>query len=423
MIRFKICINLLLFAAILLTFYAVYKRQTWKHDLRTADKMEMQLSTILKDETNFELKNLYDFITNNNRLYHKAININFVQKMYNIELFGQHSKDAAIIVVQVHDKPDYFQELVNSLKSIKNIEEVTLIISMDKFSSDIDKIVSSITFCRYMSIFFPFAKQLFQNSFPGEDINDCPRDISKNDAILKKCNNANSPDIYGHYREVKYVQTKHHWMWKLHMVFRGINVLRKSVGPVILLEEDYFVLPDLVHCAKKAVELRNSKCSKCALISLGNYKSTQNNAVSDQVEIHSWVSSTSNMGIVLTQSTYDILKEISDFICEYDDYNWDWSLQAILTQKFPEKIYTMQFKSSRVYHLGDCLGMHAKKKCDLQSYLQQIKAKTNNLKLFPDQLYIAVDHPTIHPLPKRNGGWGDLRDHALCKSYKQLYSH
>ena len=34
-------------------------------------------------------------------------------------------------------------------------------------------------------------------------------------AVTKRCNNAQSPDKYGHYREAKYSQTKHHWFWKV----------------------------------------------------------------------------------------------------------------------------------------------------------------------------------------------------------------
>lgn len=34
-------------------------------------------------------------------------------------------------------------------------------------------------------------------------------------ALERKCNNAEHPDKYGHYREAKYCQIKHHWIWKV----------------------------------------------------------------------------------------------------------------------------------------------------------------------------------------------------------------
>ena len=33
--------------------------------------------------------------------------------------------------------------------------------------------------------------------------------------MVKNCLNAKYPDKYGHYREAKYSQTKHHWFWKV----------------------------------------------------------------------------------------------------------------------------------------------------------------------------------------------------------------
>lgn len=41
-------------------------------------------------------------------------------------------------------------------------------------------------------------------------------------AVKKACNNAKHPDLYGHYREAKFTQTKHHWWWKVisHLFFK-----------------------------------------------------------------------------------------------------------------------------------------------------------------------------------------------------------
>lgn len=39
-------------------------------------------------------------------------------------------------------------------------------------------------------------------------------------AIIRKCNNALYPDLYGHYREAKFTQTKHHWYVKSY--FNGV---------------------------------------------------------------------------------------------------------------------------------------------------------------------------------------------------------
>ena len=45
-----------------------------------------------------------------------------------------------------------------------------------------------------------------------------------------KCRNAEYPDGYGHYREARYTQTKHHWWWKANFVFSEIRELQNFTG-------------------------------------------------------------------------------------------------------------------------------------------------------------------------------------------------
>jgi len=45
-----------------------------------------------------------------------------------------------------------------------------------------------------------------------------------------KCRNAEHPDGYGHYREARYTQTKHHWWWKANFVFNSILALQNYSG-------------------------------------------------------------------------------------------------------------------------------------------------------------------------------------------------
>lgn len=99
--------------------------------------------------------------------------------------------------------------------------------------------------------------QTHEHEFPGEDPNDCQRNIKRDQlvfqqflllfqiksfaydfnclfvslrAILQQCNNAYYPDSYGHYREAKFVQTKHHWWWKANRVFDQLEVTRHHTG-------------------------------------------------------------------------------------------------------------------------------------------------------------------------------------------------
>lgn len=49
-------------------------------------------------------------------------------------------------------------------------------------------------------------------------------------AILTGCINGEFPDLYGHYREARYSQMKHHWWWKTNFVFSNIRILQNYDG-------------------------------------------------------------------------------------------------------------------------------------------------------------------------------------------------
>ena len=41
------------------------------------------------------------------------------------------------------------------------------------------------------------------------------------------CNNAATPDMYGHYREAKFTMTKHHWWWKVRHAVTFVNTVAR----------------------------------------------------------------------------------------------------------------------------------------------------------------------------------------------------
>lgn len=62
--------------------------------------------------------------------------------------------------------------------------------------------------------------------------------------------------MYKHYREAMFVQTKQHYIWKLAFIYDELRVLRDFDGPLILLEDDYYVATDLLRTAALAYEFR-----------------------------------------------------------------------------------------------------------------------------------------------------------------------
>ena len=168
---------------------------------------------------------------------------------------GKQSSKLLVILVQVHSRLNYLKELIDSLKQTKHINETLVIFSHDLYDDEMNKLIENITFCSTLQIFYPLSLQLYPDTFPGQDPNDCPKSIKKEEALKLKCSNAAHPDTFGNYRESKVVQIKHHWIWKLSFVFEKLNETKNLENlHVLLLEEDYYLMPDSIHVLRKLSE-------------------------------------------------------------------------------------------------------------------------------------------------------------------------
>lgn len=197
--------------------------------------------------------------------------INDDQLILNDDRYGPLQNDSMVIVIQVHKRITYLKHLIQSLSNARDISKTLLIFSHDVYDDDINEMVRAIDFCRVMQIFYPFSIQTHPYEFPGTDVQDCDRDMKKSDAIRLRCNNAHFPDIFGHYREAKFTQMKHHFWWKLNRIFDELSVTKNMKEMLlVLLEEDYMVAPDFLHVLNKLRTLSRS-CSYCNMLSLGTY--------------------------------------------------------------------------------------------------------------------------------------------------------
>ncbi|XP_066550251.1 alpha-1,6-mannosyl-glycoprotein 2-beta-N-acetylglucosaminyltransferase [Amia ocellicauda] len=348
--------------------------------------------------------------------------LNFDQTIKNVEKFKTRPKDDLVVVVQVHNRPEYLSLLIESLRKAKGIENILLIFSHDYWSPEINQVVATVDFCQVLQIFFPFSIQLYPQEFPGNDPKDCPRDIPKKDALKLGCINAEYPDSFGHYREAKFSQTKHHWWWKLHFVWERVKALKDHNGWVLLIEEDHYLAPDFYHLLQMMSSLKKEHCRDCDVLSLGGYAHTGLSGKANKVEVKAWKSTEHNMGMAMSRETYQQLIQCTDSFCTYDDYNWDWSLQHLTVTCLPSFWKVMVSEAPRIFHAGDC-GMHHKKACmpsTQKSKIHSILLNTVNF-LFPKSLLITKNLPAAGVSPHvKNGGWGDIRDHELCKSYRRL---
>ncbi|CAG9828650.1 unnamed protein product [Diabrotica balteata] len=340
------------------------------------------------------------------------------QIVYNENIFDPLQNDSIVILVQIHDRITYLRHLIVSLAQAPGISQTLLIFSHDYYDEEMNNLVKSIDFCKVIQIFYPYSIQTHPYEFPGEDPGDCPRNIKKELALRKKCNNALYPDVYGHYREAKFTQTKHHWWWKANRVFSDLEITRNHTGLVVLLEEDHYVAEDFIHLLRLMERTYKESCKHCNILSLGTYLKTYNYyADSKKVEISPWISSKHNMGMAFNRSTWMQIVDCASHFCKYDDYNWDWSLQHVSQNCLKDKLHAMVARAPRVFHIGECGVHHKKKDCQATAMISKVQQVLKNAKkhFYPD--YLILTYSTAlkkTKLRKGNGGWGDRRDHKLC---------
>ncbi|KAH8408015.1 hypothetical protein KR222_011106, partial [Zaprionus bogoriensis] len=206
----------------------------------------------------------------------QIIRYNEMQLVLNEDAFGPLQNDSVIIVIQVHTRINYLRHLIVSLAQARDISKTLLVFSHDYYDDDINDLVQQIDFCKVLQIFYPHSIQTHPHEYPGVDPNDCPRNIKKEQALISHCNNAPYPDLYGHYREAKFTQTKHHWWWKANRVFNELEVTRFHTGLVLFLEEDHYVAEDFLYLLAMMQQRTKDLCPQCNILSLGTYLKTFN---------------------------------------------------------------------------------------------------------------------------------------------------
>lgn len=164
-----------------------------------------------------------------------------------------------------------------------------------------------------------------------------------------------------------------------------------------------------------------------------------------------WISSKHNMGFAFNRTTWRSIRKCRKQFCNYDDYNWDWSLQHLSQQCLRNKLFAMVVKGPRVFHIGewqdfsivlyallqqmnntllellvivDFSGVHHKKKnCESNQVISKVQQvlyiARRSKQLFPRNL-VKISSISVATLIKRsklrkgNGGWGDRRDQQHC---------
>ncbi|XP_018322841.1 alpha-1,6-mannosyl-glycoprotein 2-beta-N-acetylglucosaminyltransferase-like [Agrilus planipennis] len=325
---------------------------------------------------------------------------------------SESSMYSVIILVQVHDRIQYLRELIYSLSKVSGISSALLVFSHDLIDEEINNLIRNVTFCDVLQIYFPYSIQNFPDQFPGDDPNDCPRNIEKTEAIEKNCTSAQFPDKFNHYRESRLCQIKHHWWWKANYVIDSLEVTRNHTGLFLFLEEDFYVLPDLIYVMKKMDgACRNHK--DCGGLVMGYREQARCPANELRTVLQRRMGT---IGFAIYRKTWELFKNCSENFCTFDEYNWDLSIFHVMKTCLKDQV-TLLFSacSPRVLHLGVC-GVHKKtKNCEnsfnvLKKFYREMVYNHNPEKISVTELVGLVR------IPGGNGGWADPRDHELCMS-------
>uniref|UniRef100_A0A2A4J9C0 Alpha-1,6-mannosyl-glycoprotein 2-beta-N-acetylglucosaminyltransferase n=1 Tax=Heliothis virescens TaxID=7102 RepID=A0A2A4J9C0_HELVI len=322
--------------------------------------------------------------------------LNYERQLFHVQRYGAMRSDTAMLVVQVHRDAERLQYLIASLAQVQYIQTVLVVFSHSYYDDRINKLVASITFCRYMQIFYPYSLQLYPNKFPGIDPEDC---LSVQGKADKYCSN----------RDGRLTEHKHHWWWKACFIFNNFDWSDSYKGTVIFLEEDNYVLPDLLYMLRYTTRAQ-SYLQGIHVMSFGRPYAKYLDY--DLLSVLAW-RPPFDSGLAFNRTIWQKIIGVSSYFCMYDDFSWSYSLlnafskfrtgrADVVATAAPRVLSTSMFPSGR-------------------AAVRQISAWLADAHMFPVNVKAVMLYGSSgridagsKPPPWGNGGWSDMRDHLLC---------
>lgn len=328
--------------------------------------------------------------------------INTKQSVNNRYL-GPVNNRTYVIVIQCHSNVYYLRTLLEALKKAVFINSAFLIFSHDHYSYQINKLIKTINFAKYIQIFYPYSLQLHPNVFPGSEPKSCVHGFP--------CN-------LGHHRDPEAAQSKHHWWWQANQIFDHLHVLQNFSDPILFLEEDNYVTEDVLVVYKLLQYARNIHCPFCELISLAAHEPdvAQYTRKKSIVSVEVWTNNMPSTAIAFDRNIWNSIKASKDIFCYFNDSNWDRSLKYLGSVKFEGNIYLTTMDGPRVFRLEKCDDKHVG--CKLKYKVEEVKkfVKLISRHLYPYSIKIRVMSDDDFN-STATGFWTDPRDHELCMHF------
>lgn len=335
----------------------------------------------------------------------------------NLDLYPKLAKDHIIVVLYVHNRPQYLQLVVSSLAQVVGINETLLIVSHDGYFEEMNKIVEGIKFCQVKQIFSPYSPHIFPDSFPGVSPSDCK---DKDDPLKKHCEG--TTDQYGNHRSPKIVSLKHHWWWMMNTVWDGLKETHGHSGHILFIEEDHFIFPNAYRNLQLLTELKPKKCPDCYAANLAPCDVKSRGEGWDSLIAERM----GNVGYTFNRTVWRKIHRKRQEFCLFDDYNWDITMWVTVYPSFGSPVYSLRGPRASAVHFGKC-GLHQgqgeKAACiDGGGAKVGIEETDKVINIKSDWgVHVRKNQEGYQAGFRGWGGWGDTRDHQLCLDFSKMY--
>ncbi|CAG9786416.1 unnamed protein product [Diatraea saccharalis] len=316
--------------------------------------------------------------------------LNHDAEIFNWNRCGRLRDDTDIFLIQVHKDIERLQYLIVSLGQVRYIKNAMLIFSHSYYDDKINKLIRSIRFAKVMQIFYPYSMQLNPDKFPGADSEDCNGSVT----------------CVG--RDALRAERKHHWWWKAHFVFHSFDWSESHRGMVTFLEEDDYVLPDILYILKYARQALKYFTS-VDVISFGRLWARGLDY--DLLTVDTW-RPPYDRGLTFNRTAWLKIVALASHFCFYDDSSWSYSLMNLFGQ-FPRGYSDMvatvvaRVHATRDFPSGWAAAARLSRAPRRGMFPRAVRAVV----MFGSAGRLRREW---HPPPRGDGGWADLRDHMLC---------
>lgn len=314
---------------------------------------------------------------------------------------GDDSTPIVPIVLMVFKRVDYLKQCIDSIRnSDVDKKRVPIVISQDGNVPEMTEYVESLKdeFLIHRVV-HPYSCFEHPDDFPG----DSQGTLNKN----------YKGDAYKNPRDGKVTCCKHHFTWIMKTVYSDLTFDGAQVDHFFFMEEDYIVAPNIYESIVRGLGFLEQTRAPDGQDMFGLLLDPTNGNSSPVINYpkSGFIRATFVTGPMVMSKTIigEIIKKAKEY-CEFDDYNWDWSIVHLQGLKELPNMCLVPTQP-QVKHIGVDGGMH---KMDDKKQMRMKSVQFGN----DFHATMLLDRKGALPKYKDRkgyGGWGHPADQNHCK--------